>query len=749
MKKTVRIIIKGIVQGVGYRPFIYNLAISSGINGYVLNSGNGVVVEAEGPESELCRFINLLKKKYPSKALVTGIEIEKSEMSGYKEFSVRESKVGAKRSVLISPDLSTCDACLNDFRSKRDRRAGYPFITCTGCGPRFSIVADTPYDRERTSMSEFDMCGDCGREYKDPSDRRFHAETNSCSVCGPQICLFNHGKRNKTDGPVAEAIKLIKEGKIIAVKGLGGFHLVCDAANDKAVNELRAAKGRDMKPFAIMCADTRIANKLCKLGSAELELLVSPERPIVLLEKRSKPRLRLSKYVAPNNKYLGIMLPYTPLHYLLLENDLKVIVATSANLSEEPICASREEVENKLSKITAYVLDHDRKILTRIDDSVVRIIAGRPCMIRRARGYVPIPFSLDSNGRSILALGAELKGAFTIAKDGNAFVSQHIGDLKSLESYQHFKSTIGHFKRVFQIEPQVFAGDLHPDYLNSRYSNKLQKIQHHHAHIASCMAENELDGKVIGVALDGMGMGDDGTIWGAEFLIADRSEFKRYAHLKYVPLPGGDKASLEPWRMGISYLHSVYGKALLKLKKLPILKDIDAKEIKTIVEMIEKDINSPQASSMGRFFDAVSAILGICYRNSYEGQAAAELEHLIKKKSKASYEFEVVEKDGMTIIDPKKVIQGIVADIRSIGVASKFHNTVAKMILEVCKRARKSHGLNKVCLSGGCFQNKYLTEETLRVLKNAGFKAYVHKKLPPNDACISFGQAAVAARSLT
>jgi hydrogenase maturation protein HypF len=773
MAKRVLITVRGIVQGVGYRPFIYNLAVSLGVSGFVANSNLGVVIEAQASPRRLAKFLRSVKTKHPPMAKIASVEVKRLKMRRGGDFFIEKSSVLGPKSLLVSPDLSMCPDCLKEMGSKADRRRLYPFTTCINCGPRFSIIFDTPFDRARTSMNKFKTCPDCFCEYDDPSDRRFHSEANSCALCGPKLLLYEKGRPVSNINPILKAVDLIKRGEVIALKGLGGFHLVCDASNDRAVKALREAKGRDKKPFAIMCRDVSVVKMICHINIKESSLLQSLERPIVLLEKRSgigdRPACRtgrgsgrggsISELVAPGNKYLGVMLPYTPLHHLLLTEGPEAIVATSANLSEEPICAERKEVEKKLAKITPFILDHDRDIITRVDDSVVKVIAKKPCFIRRARGYVPVPIAVKRVKEDILALGAELKNTFALVKSGSAFVSQHIGDLKSFGSYDHFKRTIEHFKKIFQIEPRVVAADVHPEYLSTKYAKGLKdvrviKVQHHHAHIASCMAENGLDEKVIGVAFDGMGMGIDGTLWGAEFLIADYKAFDRFAHLKNIPLPGGDKASQEPWRMALSYLYEVFGDRALKLKGLPLLKDISENDLKIVLSMIKNGVNSPMASSMGRLFDAVSALLGLCYKNTYEGEAALELECVVKEAVKSSYDFDVLEDDGMFIIDAGKVIEGVVREIRGCKtrsakqtgrIAAKFHNTVAQMALEICKRARESTRLNKVCLSGGCFQNKYLTEAVVELLKRAKFRVYTHSLVPANDGGISLGQAQVAA----
>jgi len=754
MKKRAEIIIKGIVQGVGYRPFVYNLALSFGVSGFVRNNNEGVRVEGEGEAGRVEKFVRTLKAKYPPMAKVESVSVSYIRPSGTKGFYIKESSTKENKTALVSSDLTTCSWCLKDL--KDSRRKDYAFTTCTDCGPRFSIVFCTPFDRERTSMKKFKMCKKCSAEYADPKDRRFHAETISCPVCGPKITLYKGSEAIKTADPLAAAVELIKRGGIVAVKGLGGFHLVCDATNERATREMRDAKGREKKPFAIMCRDIGTVKKICEVNPEELKLLCSPENPIVLLKKKNKPGIRIAEEVAPKNKYLGVMLPYTPLHHLIMEQGLKAIVATSANISEEPICSTRQEVQRKLSGITKHILDHDRDIHSRIDDSVARIVEGKPLILRRARGYVPLPIQVRPSKQDILAVGAELKNTFTLVKDGRAFISQHIGDIKTAAAFDHFKATITQFERLFGIKPTVIASDMHPLYRSRRYEVKGMRyeVQHHHAHIASCMAENGLNEKVIGVALDGMGMGGDKTLWGAEFLVADYKSSRRFAHLKYMSLPGGDKASEEPWRMAVSYLKDAFP------GKLPRLHGIDQRDIAIVSSMIDKKLNSPMISSMGRLFDAVSAILGICHKNTYEGEAAAELEYAIDKPVGGSYAFDIAKEDDLYVIRPEKMIRQILKAVSGkrpalpagreavSGISAKFHNTVAMMVLDICKKARNETKLNKVCLSGGCFQNKYLAEKAIKLLKEAKFKVYTHSLVPTNDGGISLGQAVIAAASL-
>ncbi|MFC1559795.1 carbamoyltransferase HypF [Candidatus Margulisiibacteriota bacterium] len=748
-----KIVITGIVQGVGYRPFIYTLAEKLNIKGWVSNSRTGVVIDVEGPASKVNKFIKLIKSSYPPLARPEAFITSKLKPAGYRTFDVKESITSDEKSVLVSPDFTICDDCLKEIRSKKDRRHSYPFTTCTNCGPRFSIIKDTPYDRNRTTMNKFNMCEECGSEYKDPRNRRFHAEPNACETCGPHYTLYKIGKKVsylKMDDPIEKMIKLLKAGKIVAVKGIGGFLLVCDATNDKTVQNLRIKKDRNEKPFAIMTLNVKTARKFCKISKAEEKLLTSKERPIVLLEKKEKSII--SKFVAPGNKDLGVMLAYAPVHFLLLEGGFQALVATSGNRAENPITKDLDESIEELEGINKYFLDHNREIYMSVDDSVARIMNNKPYMIRRARGFTPAPINSDIFAGDILAVGAEMKNTFCVTRTGKAFISQHIGDLKTPNNLKSFHKAVKHFKNIFKVVPKVIAHDLHPEYLSTRFAKGLKgkkiAIQHHHAHTASVMAENELKGKVIGISYDGTGFGDDRMIWGGEILVADYKGYKRSAHLKYMPLPGGDKANKEPYRMAVSYLNYVFGDDFRGKIEL----DVPKNKVSLINEMIGKDINCPKTSSMGRFFDAVSSILGICQINSFEGQGAIRLEHSIDGKTTGFYKFDINKEKGSYIIDPRKIIIGIINDINSKKkrsyIAAKFHNTVVMFTLEICKFIRKKNKLNKVCLSGGCFQNKYLTEKLTAALQKNKFKVYTHSLVPPNDGGISLGQAAIASARL-
>ncbi|GAH29219.1 unnamed protein product, partial [marine sediment metagenome] len=632
MKIRKNIIIKGIVQGVGFRPFIHKLVQNYNLSGWVFNSNQGVEIELEGKEEELNSFVSDIKKKLPPLARIEKIEVNQLPLIGYKGFYIKKSIVKEGNSfVLVSPDISICGDCLQELFDPHNRHFRYPFINCTNCGPRFTIIKDIPYDRKKTTMNNFKMCSLCQGEYDNIEDRRYHAQPNACVDCGPQVSLYQNKIKLEGIDPIEKAVKLLKEGKIGAIKGLGGFHLACDATNNKAVARLRRLKNREAKPFAIMSYNLEKIMQYCKLGEKEKEWLVNRSRPIVLLQK--KENSLISPLVAPRNNYLGVMLPYTPLHYLLLKDNFTVLIMTSGNITDQPIIGNNLEALEKLDGIVDFFLSYNREIFNRCDDSVIKIINNDNVFFRRSRGYVPHPIILDLKLKEVLALGGELKNTISFSKENYIFLSQYLGDLKSVETLEFFKESITSFEKMFKVKPEIIACDLHPDYLSTQYAEEIKvkkglkvvKVQHHHAHIVSCMAENNVKEKVIGVAYDGTGYGDDGNVWGGEFLLCDLKKYSRVGHLKYYPLPGGDKAIVEPWRMAYSYLYSIYGP---KAKTLDIdfSRRIDYDKLSIIEKMIDKNINSPLASSCGRLFDAASSLIGIRDEISYEGQAAMELE---------------------------------------------------------------------------------------------------------------------------
>jgi hydrogenase maturation protein HypF len=755
--QRLRIRIRGIVQGVGFRPFVYRIARKYSISGSVANDTLGVLIEAEGAKENISHFLAALTRDAPPLARIESVKTEDLRPLGEKRFSIGRSSVSEQKEALIPPDISTCTDCLREIFDPEDRRFRYPFTNCTNCGPRYTIVRDIPYDRPRTSMSAFKMCRLCQKEYDLPEDRRFHAQPNACAVCGPHLTLTDN-KRSpvKCADPIQKVVELLKNGAIVALRGVGGFHLSCDATSDDAVRKLRRRKQRPRKPFAIMSQDVETVSQYAFVSDAERGILESFASPIVLLRK--KDASYICGEVAPGISELGVMLPYTPLHHLLVRNNFLALVMTSGNLQDEPTIASNEEAYEKLSRIADYFLIHNREILIQNDDSIVKFIGGEPVVMRRARGYVPqmiqLPFEVGDLP-DILAVGAEEKGTVCFVKGGRAFLSQHLGDLKNKESVLSFENTVRHMERILAVKPRLIAHDLHPVYASTKFAKAQRNaervpVQHHFAHIASCLAENGIDEKVIGVSFDGVGLGSDGNSWGGEFLIADLSNFERAGHLEYVCLPGADAAAREPYRMAVSYLHNAFGWDALRLAH-QMLAGVEGEKIEFILNLLKKRINSPLTSSVGRLFDAVASLIGLCQVNTYEGQAPMELESLIYTEvpHNDAYPYRMADRNGALVVDFAPAIQSIVADRneRKSGahIACKFHNTVAEFAVEVCEMIRSLHGLGKVALSGGVFQNKYLSERLTLLLERGGFTVYKHRNVPPNDGGISLGQAAVAA----
>ncbi|MGB6944176.1 MAG: carbamoyltransferase HypF, partial [Bryobacteraceae bacterium] len=688
-------------------------------------------------------------KNPPPLSQIEDISIANLEPNGGGGFVIRESVDEPGQLVPVSPDVSTCPDCLRDFRTPGNRRFGYPFTNCTNCGPRYTITKTIPYDRPLTTMACFPMCEQCLREYDDPSNRRFHAQPNACPDCGPSLTLSL-----ETAEPILDHVRqLLRQGHILAIKGLGGFHLVCDPLNDAAVRQLRERKKRSDKPFALMVPDIAAAEKLCFISEAERAALTSIRRPIVILARR--PDAPVSQALAPGNNTLGVMLPYTPLHHLLFDESMQVLVMTSANLSEEPIVTGNREAVARLQSIADGFLFHNRDIHTRVDDSVARVFAGGERILRRSRGYAPHPVTLSFPVAEILACGAELKNTFCLTKQHHAFLSQHIGDLENYETLVFYRETLDRMQQLFRIAPAAVAYDLHPQYLSTKLALEMTDlpqigVQHHHAHIASCMAENGITDKVIGVAFDGTGFGTDGKIWGGEFLVADFHGFERRAHFRYIPLAGGDRAVREPWRLGLSYLLDTFGAQLDSLD-LPLLGRIASKKIATVRSMIERRINTVETSACGRLFDAVASIVGVRDEVNFEAQAAIELEAGALRGVESSYPFEILSGNPWQI-DVRPMIENIVRDVLAAKptgwISAAFHNTVAAIIVEVCSRLRAADRINRVCLSGGTFQNVYLAERALRSLRAQGFEVFLHSKVPPNDGGISLGQAVIANASL-
>lgn len=754
MKIRQKITIHGIVQGVGFRPFVHKLVRENRLTGWICNSNRGVEMEIEGEERAMQHMIEEMKNHLPPLALIEDMQVEKLPLLGFSGFSIQESNSNHRHPViLIPPDISICDDCLKELTNSSDRRYQYPFINCTNCGPRFSIIQDMPYDRDKTTMKNFSMCPECYAEYTNIENRRYHAQPDACPECGPEITLFQGNQRVIISQPIKDAQRRLKEGQIGAIKGLGGFHLACDAGNILAVSRLRDMKQRDEKPFAVMAENVDIIRKFCYLSSYARRYLVSKERPIVLLKK--KKNHLLSPDIAPGNGYIGVMLPYTPLHFLLLQNSDLVVVMTSANFSDEPIIIQNEEAREKFAHRVDFMLMHNRSIYNRCDDSVMKVHSRQSIFIRRSRGYAPFPIVLSAKNCQIMAAGPEEKNTVCFTRDRYAFPSQHLGDLKNPESYKAYQEAIKRFIRIFQFQPEIIACDLHPDYLSTVYAREMSleknlpllEIQHHHAHIASCMAENQLSEKVIGVAFDGTGLGDDGKIWGGEFLVADLNQYVRAGHLKYQAMPGGEQVIHQPWRMAFSYLYSIFGQNIFD-SDIPLIKRRDSREIRIIVQMMNQKINTPHTSSCGRLFDAVSSLIGLRDEVHFEGQAAMELESMCQPKYTQHYPYQIEETPAGLNVNLEQMFHGLIHDMAAgepiNKIVTQFHNTITEFTLSMCLKIRKHFHLHTAVLSGGVFQNVFLLERTIRKLKEKNFEVFIHQKMPPNDACISLGQAVIA-----
>jgi len=753
-----RIHITGVVQGVGFRPFVYALAKKLSLSGWVRNTSAGVHIEVDGTAKALLQFETDLTEQAPPLARIDNVQVEHQPANGHVTFEIMPSESLPGAFQPVSPDVSTCQDCLNEMQDPADRRYRYPFTNCTNCGPRFTIIEDIPYDRPSTTMSPFEMCPECAEEYANPLDRRFHAQPIACASCGPQIWLEESGgeRRSEREEALQAARRMLVEGKIVAVKGLGGFHLACDATNPAAVSELRRRKLRVDKPFAVMMTNLETAEAECLLTDSERRLLESRERPIVIVPRR--PESSVVPEVAPGQEMLGVMLPYTPLHSLLLEPENgypRALVMTSGNLSEEPIATEIEEARTSLAQLADAFLMHDRGIRTRCDDSVVRVVEDRTYPLRRSRGYAPFPVHLSWESPPLLAVGAELKNAFCIGQGRYAFLSHHIGDMENYETLRSFEDGVVHYERLFRTKPELLVHDLHPDYLATRYALQragqegLQTIgvQHHHAHIAACMAEHDLVDvpPVIGVAFDGTGYGTDGAIWGGEFLLTKYASFERSHHLAYVPMPGGEAAIRQPWRLALAWLdHS----ELAWEEDLAPMQAADDEARKTLRRMLALSLNSPLTSSMGRLFDAVSALAGVRQSVNYEAQAAIEFEAHVDPEETEAYAF-AIDEDA---VDAAPLFKAVVADLRSgipLGkIAARFHNGVVTMVAEVCTLMRETSGSSRVVLSGGVWQNRVLLRQSLARLRGLGFEVYIHHQVPTNDGGVCLGQAAVAAHQV-
>jgi hydrogenase maturation protein HypF len=752
-KKRARYLFSGIVQGVGFRPLMYRLAVKNALTGFVQNRPEGVVAEVEGPPAVVDHFLDNLRRELPPLAHITHIESTEIEIRHDRDFQIIQSNSEGQADVHITPDAATCPDCLRELFNPSNRRFRYPFINCTNCGPRLTIINAIPYDRVHTSMSCFPFCEQCRSEYENPADRRFHAEPNACPVCGPRLTLLNaEGKTIETADPIKTAIDLLSAGLVLAVKGLGGFHLSVDAANDEAVKKLRSRKYREEKPLAIMVRDIDRARQIACVNPEEEALLISPQRPIVLLQKIKSGRI--SERVAPNVPNLGIMLPYTPLHHLLLKDNFMALVMTSANQVDEPICTGNREALARLRGVADYFITHNRDVLVRCDDSIAFVAADKPQLIRRSRGYVPQPIALKDSLPSVLALGGQLKTTHCILKGRFAFVSPHIGDMETPQARDFFTESLALMKRITESDPQIIVCDLHPAYYSTQAAGefaaeRIIRVQHHHAHIVSCMAENQIDGDVIGLAMDGTGYGPDGNAWGGEFLIANETGFQRFGHLQCIVLPGGEKAIREPWRIAASLLKMTYGPSwkeiARQLKLFPHQIQFDLFD-----KIIEGRIHSPLSSGMGRLFDGVAALIGLRSFVSFEGQAAMDLEAQATGSSGSPYPFEILRNSGQPfILDMSATIRAIVADLEAgrsmAAIAASFHQTLIHAFDAVAGEMRKATGLTRVALSGGCFQNKILLEGTIDKLRLSAFDVYYHRQVPANDGGISLGQSVVAA----
>ncbi len=751
-----RVRIQGVVQGVGFRPFVYRLAGRHELTGWVRNTSGSVEIEAEGDEAALRSFLACVQGEAPPRARIENVEASFHPPVGHSGFDILPSRHEAGTSQLISPDIAICANCRTEIFDPADRRYRYPFTNCTNCGPRFTIIEDIPYDRPRTTMHPFRMCEECQREYDDPLDRRFHAQPNACAQCGPRLWITDsRGVKQDVDDAVHEAAKLLVEGRVLAVKGLGGFHLVCDATNEEAVSRLRERKGRPSKPFAVMLRDAQAAEAHCMLAPAEGRLLESPECPIVLLKWRREAS-SVSSAVAPNQNRLGVMLPYTPLHCLLLAEADRPLVMTSGNLSGEPLVRENDEAVRRLGAIADHFVLHDRDIRRRCDDSVCTIVERTPQIIRRARGHAPDPIPLPFEASPVLGCGAELKSTFCLTDKNRAFLSPHIGDMGSEETLRHFEETVKEYRQLFRLDPEVVAYDMHPDYVSTQYALGLAAkeglqgvpVQHHHAHIASCLVDHQVDGPVIGVALDGTGYGPDGTIWGGEFLVADYASFERVGHFEPVPMPGGDAAIRKPYRMALGYLYGLLGQDI-DLQGLP-LETVDPVERKLIKRQIEKGVNTPLTSSAGRLFDAVAALIGLRSMVDYEAQAAIELEMAAPDNVSelGAYSFSVGRQDGRLVIRLSELLAAIVHDVRTAVapavISGRFHNTVTEAVSAVCKRVAANRGIERVALTGGVFQNQLLLRLVADALRRESLEVLIHRRVPCNDGGVSLGQAVIA-----
>jgi hydrogenase maturation protein HypF len=746
--------VHGTVQGVGFRPAVYRLALDARLGGFVRNDSEGVWIEIEGDDAAIARFTDALVRQAPPLARIGVIEVTEIAPRGERDFRVLVSSVGGATSertrAIVPADAATCDACLWELLDPHDRRYRYPFINCTQCGPRFTIVRDVPYDRPRTTMDAFEMCPRCRAEYEDPSDRRFHAEPNACPDCGPRVTLLERGARVASgDDALIAAVERLAHGAIVAIKSLGGYQLAVDASNDAAVRRLRERQRRAHKPFAVMAVDLAAIQAIADVDDVARDALRSPARPIVILPVASPRGVAAS--VAPGLGELGLMLPTTPLHHLLFDGGPPLLVMTSGNRAEEPIAKDDERALAALADIADAFLVHDRGIHTRADDSVVRVVAGAPQPVRRARGFVPEAIALGAEGPCVLGVGARLKSTVCITRGPEAYLSQHLGDLDGAEAEAFFEEVVAKLSHLLGVEPVAVAHDLHPDYASTRWASRSPlarvAVQHHHAHVASCMVEHGRDAAVIGVAFDGTGCGPAGELWGGEVLLADLASFQRLGHLRPILLPGGEAAVRAPWRVALAALRDAG-------EQDDLLSRVDRHQRESIARMLDRRVACPAATGAGRWFDAIAAIVGARDAVTYEGQAAMELEALAwLDPDSGSYPFAVEDpRAAPFVLDLRHTVRAVAADVRRgerpSRIAARFHATLAEAVLEACRRARHAHDVRTVALSGGCFQNRLLTESAQALLQADGFEVLVHRRVPPNDGGIALGQAAVAASRL-
>ena len=775
-KSRLKIAVRGAVQGVGFRPFVFRLAEELKLAGWVNNSPQGVFIEVEGSRVALENLLFRLEAEKPPRSSIQSLESSWLDSVGYDKFEIRASETSGDKSALVMPDIATCPDCLREILDPKNRRFRYPFINCTNCGPRFSLIEVLPYDRANTAMRQFAMCPACQTEYDNPHDRRFHAQPNACPVCGPQLEFWDAAGviLCTKDAALKAAVKAIRDGKIVAVKGVGGFHLLTDARNETAILLLRGRKHREEKPFALMFPSLESVKAVCEVSPLEERLLRSPEAPIVLLRKIGDWRLTIENSIAPGNPNLGVMLPSNPLHHLLMAELGFPVIATSGNLSDEPICTDEREAIERLRGIADFFLVHNRPIVRHLDDSVVRVMLGREMVLRRARGFAPLPVTLKSAIRNpkseiILAVGAHLKNSVALAVGENIFISQHIGDLETEPANAAFRRVVADLPRLYDALPEIIAADLHPDYLSTKFADEITGragsplpavgahgvtrptkvgVQHHIAHVLSCIAENEVPLPALGVAWDGTGYGTDGTIWGGEFFLVMEKNVERVAHLRPFRLPGGDRAMKEPRRVALGLLYELYGESAFEMEHLPPLRAIPPVEMMTLRGMLQRRFNSPLTTSMGRLFDAVASLTNLRQHIRFEGQAAMELEFAADGfQTNEHYPLPLVTRSSPFVLDWAMLALSVLADATGganmAEISAKFHNALAESVVAVAKKI----GENRVVLSGGCFQNRYLTERTVTRLRAEGFSPYWHQRVPPNDGGIALGQVVAAWRA--